>query len=143
MATFAAAHREAINFRDELLRNRWPDDSRVAGSVEASPPADARAVLANARAARLLLGVWSKAQRGFVYPDFQFDRFGKLRPEVSKLLMVLPGDGDRGGWRRAFWLYSPHALLDGLPPAEVFVSDPDRVLNAAAREFSCDCDSSW
>ncbi|WP_175051969.1 hypothetical protein [Paraburkholderia sediminicola] len=143
MATFAAAHREAINFRDELLRNRWPDDCRVAGSVEVSPSADAGAHLAHARAARLLLGVWSEAQRGFVYPDFQFDRFGKLRPEVSKLLMVLPGDDDRGGWRRAFWLYSPHALLDGLPPAEVFVSDPHRVLNVAVREFSPDCDSSW
>ncbi|CAB3736367.1 hypothetical protein LMG24238_06223 [Paraburkholderia sediminicola] len=143
MATFAAARREAINFRDALLRNRWPDDSRVAGSVEAPPLADARAFLADVRAARLLLGVWSEAQRGFVYPDFQFDLSGKLRPEVSKLLMVLPDDDDRGGWRRAFWLYSPHALLDGLPPAEVFVSDPGRVLKAAAREFSGDCDSSW
>lgn len=143
MATVEAPHREAINFRDELLRNRWPDDSRVAGSIEAPTSADARAFLTDARATRLLLGVWSDAQRGFIYPDFQFDRFGKLRPGISKLLMVLPGDDDRGGWRRAFWLYSPHALLDGLIPAEVFVIDPDRVLKAAVQEFSGDCDSSW
>jgi hypothetical protein len=143
MATFAAAHQGAINFRDELLRNRWPDDRRVARSLEVSASADGRAHLAHARAARLLLGVWSEAQGRFVYPDFQFDRFGRLRPEVSELLLVLPGDDDRGGWRRAFWLYSPHALLDGLPPAEVFVSDPHRVVNVAVREFSPDYDSSW
>jgi hypothetical protein len=143
MANFSAAHREAINFRDELLRNRWPDDSRVAGSIGSPPSADATALLADARAAGLLLGVWSEAECGFVYPDFQFDRFGKLRPEVSALLMILPDDDDRGGWRRTFWLYSPHALLDGLRPVEVFISDPDRVLNAAVQEFLADRDSAW
>lgn len=143
MATFAAARREAINFRDELLRNCWPDDCRVARSIDAPLTADARAFLADARATGVLLGVWSEPLRGFVYPDFQFDRFGKLRPGVSKLLMMLPGDDDRGGWRRAFWLYSPHPLLDGLLPAEVFETDPDRVLGAAEHEFAGDRDSVW
>ena len=141
--TFAAMHREAINFRDELLRNRWLDDYRVARSIGTPPTVDARTFLADARAAGLVLGVWSESQRQFLYPHFQFDRLGKLRPDVSKLLVVLPGDDDRGGWRRAFWLHSPHALLDGLSPAAVFLNDPDRVFKAAVEEFAGDCNSIW
>ncbi|QCP49091.1 hypothetical protein FAZ95_07805 [Trinickia violacea] len=143
MSALTSPHRAAIDFRDELLRHHWPDDRRVAKYLKAPFGADTEVFLADARAAGLLLGVWSELQRGFVYPEFQFDRFGRLRPEVSQLLSALPKDGDDAGWRRAFWLYSPHALLGGLPPAELFVSDPERVFKAAQQEFAGDRDSIW
>src|SRR6185437_17095952 len=87
----------------------------------------------HARVEGRLLGVWSKRDRRFVYPAFQYDQHGKLRPKAAELLSILPDDADRGGWGRAFWLYSPHALLDGLLPAESFTSEPVRVLEAERR----------
>jgi hypothetical protein len=96
-----------------------------------------------ARAKGALLGVWSAPLRGFVYPDFQFDRSGNLRMDVAELLAVLPCDNDSGGWRRAFWLYSPHALLDGQTPADVFAGAPKRVIKAAQNEFWGNLDAAW
>lgn len=34
-----------------------------------------------------------------------------MESEMSDLLKILPAD--RSGWRRTFWLYQAHALLDG------------------------------
>lgn len=132
----------ALDFRNELLRNRWPDDL-VVGKAMGFPEADVARYLASARAEGLLVGVWSEPRRRFVYPDFQFDRAGRVRPEVSELLTVLPNEADIGGWRRAFWLYSPHALLGGLLPATVFVDDPQRVIEVAKQEFAGARGSEW
>ncbi|MBL0040049.1 MAG: hypothetical protein IPP28_03150 [Xanthomonadales bacterium] len=95
-------------------------------------PGEAAAAL---RAAGRLLGVWSKSQRTYLHPDFQFDGEGRLRPQVAILLATLPSEGDAGGWRRAFWLYSVREALDGRCPADVFPDDPSRVLALASREF--------
>ena len=143
MNPFGESFQTSINFRDELLEKRWPDEHRVAELIGVPRDADPSEHVARARVEGLLLGVWSKRDRRFVYPVFQFDQHGKLRPEVAELLSILPDDDDRGGWRRAFWLYSPHALLDGLLPAESFTSEPARVLEAARQEFAGDQDAWW
>jgi hypothetical protein len=91
-----------------------------------------------------LLGVWDAPKRTFRHPDFQFDHHGQIRPEVADLLKILPGgDEDRGGWRRAFWLYSPHRQLGGETPADVFARDAQRVIEVAKREFQGDRDARW
>ncbi|ABE29367.1 hypothetical protein DR64_1317 [Paraburkholderia xenovorans LB400] len=137
------AARAAIDFRDELFGRNWPDDTGI-GQFAALPASeDVRDYAARARAAGILLGMWCAPRRAFVYPEFQFDPVGKLRPDVAELLAILPNDDDRGGWRRTFWLYSPHAYLDGQSPAEVFGSDPARVLDAARDEFAGDHDAHW
>jgi hypothetical protein len=136
-------HQFAIEFRDELLEKGWPDDRHLAKLIGMSSESAFEQYAAHARTAGLLLGVWSEVLRGFVYPEFQFDRLGKLRPEVSELLSILPSEGDRGGWRRAFWLYSPHALLDGQLPAWVFATDSASVLKVAREEFDGDRDTGW
>ncbi|MCO4878232.1 hypothetical protein VOI32_03635 [Paraburkholderia caribensis] len=133
----------AIDFLNELLGKGWPDDRGIAELVGISPRSAPEQSVSLAREAGLLLGVWSEPQHRFVYPEFQFDRFGTLRPEVAELLSILPDDGDRSGWRRAFWLYSPHALLHGSLPAEVFTKDPAWVLEVAQQEFYGDPLASW
>ncbi|WP_233518989.1 hypothetical protein [Paraburkholderia xenovorans] len=52
-----------------------------------------------------------------------------------------PRDDDRDGWRRASWLYSPHALLDEQTPADVFPDSPLRVIKGAPVEFRGDPDA--
>jgi hypothetical protein len=87
--------------------------------------------------------VWSAPARRFVYPAFQFDTRGGIRPEVAGLLKVLPDEDDRGGWQRAFWLYSPHALLEGRTPADVFGHEPQRVIQVAKCHFDADPNAGW
>ncbi|WP_288831091.1 hypothetical protein [uncultured Paraburkholderia sp.] len=73
----------------------------------------------------------------------QFDRSGAIRKDVAILLAVPASKDDCAGWKRAFWLYSPHPLLDGKTPAEIFVDDPARVIAAARKEFRVDRDATW
>jgi hypothetical protein len=136
-------HQAAIAFRNELLARNWPDGKSVAAllgmAVDVANP--------NQYAYRLrrngtLFGVWSPSERSYRYPDFQFEH-GMLRPEVEDLLAVLPVKEDKGGWRIAFWLFSPHALLDGKEPASVFIDDPQKVIGIAKQEFSGEQDAGW
>lgn len=133
----------ALDFRDELLGMNWPDDSEVGRFAGLPASADAGEFTARARAAGTLMGVWSAPRRAFVYPAFQFDQSGKLVPDVAELLALLPKEGDEDGWRRAFWLYSPHAYLGDQSPADVFGSDPMRVLRVIQEEFHADPDTAW
>ncbi|RDK01158.1 hypothetical protein DLM46_19360 [Paraburkholderia lacunae] len=138
------AHQEAISFRNELLSRNWPDGKRVAEMVGAGSRSNPHQYAARQRSNGSLLGVWVAAERTYRHPDFQFDAHGAIRPAVADLLKVLPGDEeDRNGWRRAFWLYSPHALLSGETPADVFGRDPQRVVEAAGEEFFGDPDAHW
>ncbi|CAD6514411.1 hypothetical protein LMG24235_00913 [Paraburkholderia sabiae] len=91
----------------------------------------------------MLLGVWEAQRERFLYPDFQFDDDGRLIPEVSLLLRMLPAGGDGAGWRRAFWLYSPHALLEGSAPSSIFALDPLKILEVAKAEFNVSPDVGW
>lgn len=143
MSQFVESFHASISFRDELLEEHWPDDYCVAELIGVPRCVDAKKYVAHARAEGRLLGVWSARDSKFIYPVFQFDQYGKLRSEVAQLLSILPNINDRGGWRRAFWLYSPHALLDGVSPAESFANEPARVLEAARQEFVVDGDACW
>lgn len=133
----------ALAFRDELLANRWPDDTRVAELIGVPRSQDAVGHIRDLRSSGALLGVWSDAQRRYVYPWFQFDLNGALVPGIASLVENLPGPDDGEGWRRAFWLYSPHALLNGALPADVFITDPTRVIEVARHEFNGDPDAGW
>ena len=137
-------HKVSIDFRDELLGKNWLDDQRVFEMTGTRPKANAHHYAAHLRVAGALLGVWVARNRSFRYPDFQFDTQHGLRPEVSDLLRVLPSnEDDRGGWRRAFCLYSPHGLLNGDIPAGVFAGEPQRIVDVAMLEFNEDSDAHW
>ncbi|MFP3606071.1 hypothetical protein [Paraburkholderia sp. SIMBA_053] len=138
------AHQEAIALRNELLAKNWPDGKRVAEIVGAASRSNPHQYAARLRANAALLGVWVAAERTYRHPDFQFDDNGVLHPALADLLKALPrNEEDRNGWRRAFWLYSPHPLLLGEAPAEVFGHDPQRVVEVAREEFSGDPHAHW
>jgi hypothetical protein len=133
----------AIGFRDELLEKGWPDDCQVAERAGNAPGPEAVTYTTQARASCALLGVWSETRHCFLYPDFQFNHSGAVRGEIAALLAVLPRDNDRDGWRRAFCLYSPHAMLDEQTPADAFAVAPMRVIKVAQVEFRGDPDATW
>lgn len=133
----------AIQFRDELLEKGWPDANRVAELAGKTPGPEAATYAIRARASGGLLGAWSAACHCFLCPYFQFHGSGAIRKDVAGLLAVLPSKDDRGDWRRTFWLYSPHVLLGGRTPAEVFIDEPTRVIDVAREEFLGDCEASW
>ncbi|MFP3605888.1 hypothetical protein [Paraburkholderia sp. SIMBA_053] len=135
---------QAIGFRDELLRQGWPDARHVAELAGFSTEEEGTAYAIQARATGALLGVWSEFQHRFIYPDFQFNRLGAIRKHVAELLAFLPPNNeDRGGWRRAFWLYSPHPMLGGQTPADVFANTPVRAIEVARVEFLGDPGTAW
>uniref|UniRef100_E1TI48 Antitoxin Xre/MbcA/ParS-like toxin-binding domain-containing protein n=1 Tax=Burkholderia sp. (strain CCGE1003) TaxID=640512 RepID=E1TI48_BURSG len=139
-----AAAEAATRFREELLGRGWPDACRVAELAGLSPEQEGAAQVTENRRTGALLGVWSAPEHRFVYPDFQFNRSGALRTHVAELLGVLPANkDDQGGWRRAFWLYSPHSLLEGQTPADVFANASIRVIEVAREEFLGDPDAAW
>ncbi|MFM0497231.1 hypothetical protein [Paraburkholderia caledonica] len=139
----ASALEASIDFRETLLANNWPDESSLPGLVRTSHGGDARTALPLMRSGGVLPGVWSALRECFPYPDFQFGDGGRLIPEVLPLLGILPAEGDDAGWRRAFWLYSPHALLDGSVPSSIFALDPLRILEVAKAEFNVSPESGW
>jgi hypothetical protein len=133
----------AIDFRNQLLAKKWPDGKRVAELAGAQIGTNPNQYAARLRSQGWLFGVWSTQDRSYIHPDFQFDRLGMVRPEIADLLTILPDKDDRGGWQRAFWLYSPHALLEGKTPADVFVAQPERVIEVARREFAGKQNAAW
>lgn len=137
------AAKAALDFRDELLGMNWAGDTEIARLAGLPTGVDVGEYALQAREAGVLLGAWSAPRHAFVYPAFQFDQSGKPLPDVVELLALLPKDDDRSGWRRTFWLYSPHAHLDKRSPAEVFASDPARVLAVARDEFNGDSNAIW
>jgi hypothetical protein len=85
------------------------------------------------RGRRELLGAWDG--REYLHPAFQFDReTGQVMREMKDLIQLLPKD--RSGWRQMFWLFQPHALLDGKCPADLFPTDPHAVIEAARSTFA-------
>jgi hypothetical protein len=134
---------DSIAFRDELLSRNWPDDGRVGALAGIQGSGNANQYVRALRADGRILGVWSEDQHAFLYPEFQFDHGGGIRSGIARLLAVLPGNDDREGWRRVFWLYSSHAQLDGETPAEVFPAQPARVVEVAEREFNGSPDDAW
>lgn len=94
------------------------------------------------RRRRLVLAVWHAPERQYLYPPFQFSNVGPLR-EMPPLLGYLNHGVNASGWAEIEWLYTPHALLDGQPPAEILLHDPIRVLDAAHQEFTPDPDAGW
>jgi hypothetical protein len=144
-----------VVLREELLARCWPtsvDVDRRSGGRFASNGQWA----ADRRAAGELLGVLSASEHTYRYPDFQFDKQGHIRSKVKALLTALAlreefhntKDQDKTGWRRTFWLYGATFALagsDGKPrvPAEVFLIDPDAVIEAARKEANLDPDVQW
>lgn len=143
----------AAALRDELLTRGWPTSEEV-GRANHSHAANPARWAKTKRDRGELLGVWSATDRTYRHPSFQFYADGTLRPRTRELLLALAEipdfapSADPGGWRRAFWLHgSSYALAgaDGQPraAADVFLEDPESVLQSVREEASQDPNSSW
>ena len=139
--TAIAAVEAARQRRDEILAKEAFVDS---AAIHVAQGGVRGAAGANNTASRLrrngqLLGVWDG--REFQHPAFQLEKStGRVNPAVARLLALLPKD--RSGWRQAFWLYQPHARLNGRRPAEAFAKDPEAVIEAARSTFEPN-DTNW
>lgn len=98
------------------------------------------------RGAGQLLGVYvTKPAPSYRYLDWQFGADGEPIEHLAETLSVLrefgpfeiesDGLARSNGWGEAEWFLSPHALLDGVAPAEALATDPARVLRAARSKF--------
>lgn len=143
----------AATFRDELLALGWPTSAEV-GRANDSHAADPARWAKTKRDAGELLGVWSPSDQTYRHPSFQFYADGTLRPRIQELLVALAEsldfapDKDPSGWRRAFWLCgSSYGLAgsDGAPraAADVFLEDPESVIQLARRQADRDPNLYW
>lgn len=83
-------------------------------------------IASRARKAGLVIGVWDGS--AFRYPAFQFDDRGQPLERLPDLIGLLPIDADGSYRNAALWLFAPDAALDDRSPADVFATDPDRVI---------------
>ena len=119
--------------RDELIASRsWWTSQQVAqhlrGAVLDSNPSEPASRL---RREFRLFGV--RHGNKTLHPPFQIDDHGELRPGLERLIALLPRSPSN--WTAAFWLFQPTARLDGQCPADVFPTDPERVIQAAEKDF--------
>lgn len=143
----------AAAYRDELLALGWPTSAEV-GQANDSQTDDPALWAKTRRDAGDLLGVWDPAKNAWRHPSFQFGADGTLRPRVGELLAALAEipeykpEADPSGWRRAFWLYSSISPPTGAGgalrvKAEVFVEDPDRIIQLAGELAVFDPNLYW
>jgi hypothetical protein len=105
-------------------------DSASVGRRVDPTAADEKQAASIARREEKIFGYWDGAR--FHYPAFQFEAGGGPRAETERLVQVLPRDLDGNvGTDATLWVFAPDDALDGSTPAEMFVSDPERVISLA------------
>lgn len=154
MATPARTPAQAsAALRDELLGLGWPTSAEV-GESHGSKAGNKGQWAKDRRDRGELFGVWSANERTFRHPSFQFDETGAIRPYVKELISALSAnpdftpEADKGGWRRAFWLHGSTLALAGpdgaaRAPADVFVTEPTAVIEAARAMAEADTNDAW
>ena len=120
----------------EALRSAWVETrcltATEAGRRLAPDSKDPAGVAEHERRGGRLLAA-SDGARDY-YPDFQWDASSRLRGRLTELIAVLPRERDGSlGADAVLWMYAPDLALDGREPAELFGTDPDRVISLARR----------
>lgn len=120
----------------DVLREPWSadqcDTAAEAGRRLAPDSPDPAVIADAARRAGHVLAAWDGY--GYVYPRWQWTADGRRPPLLDALLAVLPRERDGTlGADAVLWAWSPDAALDGLTPAALFATDPDRVIALARR----------
>jgi hypothetical protein len=109
-------------------------DSVCVGKRLAPMHTEPETVAERARLEERLFAAWDGYR--FQFPAFQFGPDGSPLEATVALIQVLPRDRDgKVGLDAALWVYAPDAALDDLTPAEIFLSDPSRVVLLARRRL--------
>jgi hypothetical protein len=113
------------------------DSTHVGRALSSNPDqVNPKMVATRKRKAGEIFAAWDG--NAYRYPVFQFDADGRVRARVPDLIEVLPRDEDGSNGDAALWLFAPDAALDDRTPAEVFPTEPDRVIALAHRRFRSD-----
>jgi hypothetical protein len=138
---------EAAAARRQQLAALWLAAAQVSAQL-GSDAGNASQLATTRRKAGQLLGAWVPSERAYRYPTFQFRPDGQPVWQLAEILQLLREQGGMGsgerrssGWEEVEWFLSPHVQLDGRPPAELLVADPDRVLRVAQLQFVEDADA--
>jgi hypothetical protein len=95
---------------------------------ERSRAANRHALAARWRKEGKLFGVPYRGQ--ILYPAFQFDDDGGLRPALSDVLAALPRDR-MSDWEVAHWWTAANGWLDGRRPVDLLETDTEAIVHAA------------
>lgn len=118
--------------------NRWRQvmkDYRFLTSTEAGELLGSRSgnrsLASHRRSKNELLGV--KHGNAVLYPEFQFDEAGDVRPVIPKLIS-LAKEYDWSEQSLILWLVTPTGYFDDEPPVK-YLDDTDRILAGAHSRF--------
>ena len=127
---------ESAEARNRLVQG-WMSKADVLRALSIGEP-----TLEQWRINRLFLSVWDVPSGEYFYPPFQFFE-GRVIPAVASIMSWLEPYSNGSGWGEVEWWLSPHSLLDGKSPADIFQVEPARVLMIAEQEFSEGPDAFW
>lgn len=122
---------DSITILRELLavESLWLDSTAVGKRLDDNS-ADPKAVASQARRAGKIFAAWDGHH--FHYPAFQFDRDGGPCTKTSELVEVLPRERDGTvGLDAILWVFAPDLAFDGKSPAELFATQPERIIKEA------------
>jgi hypothetical protein len=124
----SSRRREVIAARRAMLKQVETYSSRdITAALNVTDHNPSRRA-AELREAERLFGVQLGSK--WRYPKFQFDVARRLYAELPAILRTLP---DSEGWDRLQWFLTPHGLLQGRTPLEVWNSSNRNRVVAAAR----------
>lgn len=121
--------RTELDSRRQLLRQVSSRTIKMLGPLLEGAGADPSGRAYQLREENRLFGV--RAGWRWHYPEFQFDAAGWVYPEITAILIKLP---DEAGWSRLRWFLTPHSLLGGRAPLQVWNIDRGAVARAASAE---------
>ena len=94
------------------------------------------------RVNRQILSAWDAPSEQYFYPPFQLSQRCVI-PEMAHVMKWLEPYTNESGWGSVGWWLSPHSLLDGNSPADIFPMEAGRVVMIAEEEFSEDQNRFW
>lgn len=111
------------------IESLWLDSTAVGKRIDPAS-SDPKAVASQARRERKIFAAWDG--QCFHYLAFQFEPGGGPRAKTEQLVAVLPKERDGTvGLDAVLWVLWPDNAFGGKSPSEVFVLDPDQVIEEA------------
>lgn len=111
------------------IESLWLDSTSVGKRIDPTS-CNPKATASHARREGKIFAAWDGQY--FHYPVFQFEPNGGPRPKTEQLIAVLPKERDgTAGLDAVLWVLWPDAAFGGKSPSEVFVLEPDQVIEEA------------
>lgn len=130
--------------KERILAEHCLSAAEVARCLNARAE-DATSWASRKRRADELFGVWSARDRTYVHPDFQCadgltdaHRKALFQTLRTRIGWADTNEQDKGGWKRAYWLYQPNTALSQAALAAPGIDMSDPVTGALTLNFLSD-----